>query len=159
MSIEGLEKLIGTIVKIKPTVIRSETGDIIRAKWLPEGSDFGKDVFFTFVWRLLKFWDGFIPNPLRPILGLLHLISFFYFCAGFSDGWMSKYYAAIGMVCVGISMYVTEEGKAMVDKYLCPQCGSDDVRKVEMIWKEQTGGYHADTKEGTSEDAPMSYPC
>lgn len=47
----------------------------------------------------------------------------------------------------------------MVDKYLCLQCGSDDVRKVEMIWKEQTGGYHADTKEGTSEDAPMSYPC
>ena len=26
MSIEGLEKLIGSIVKIKPTVIRSETG-------------------------------------------------------------------------------------------------------------------------------------
>lgn len=86
MSIEGLEKLIGSIVKIKPTVIRSETGDIIRAKWLPEESDFGKDVIFTFVWRFLKFWDGFITNPLRPILGLLHLIPFFYFCAGFSDG-------------------------------------------------------------------------
>lgn len=28
----------------------------------------------------------------------------------------------------------------MDDRYLCPQCGSDDVRKVEMIWKEQTGG-------------------
>lgn len=27
----------------------------------------------------------------------------------------------------------------MDDRYLCPQCGSDDVRKVEMIWKEQTG--------------------
>lgn len=49
MSIEGLEKLIGSIVKIKPTVIRSETGDIIKAKWLPEESDFGKDVIFTFV--------------------------------------------------------------------------------------------------------------
>ena len=47
----------------------------------------------------------------------------------------------------------------MVDKYLCPQCGADDVRKVEMIWEEPEGGYHADTKEGTSEDAPMSYPA
>lgn len=27
----------------------------------------------------------------------------------------------------------------MDDRYLCPKCGSDDVRKVEMIWKEQTG--------------------
>lgn len=24
-------------------------------------------------------------------------------------------------------------------RYMCPQCGSDDVRRVEMIWKEQTG--------------------
>ena len=42
MSIEGLENLIGKIVRIKPMVIRSETGDIIRARWLPEESDFGK---------------------------------------------------------------------------------------------------------------------
>lgn len=117
MSIEGLEKLIGSIVKIKPTVIRSETGDITKAKWLPEESDFGKDVIFTFVWRFLKFWDGFIPNPLRPILGLLQLIPFFYFYAGLSDGWMSKYYAAIGMVCTGISMYVTEEGESLVERF------------------------------------------
>ena len=42
MSIEGLENLIGKIVRIKPMVIRSETGDVIRARWLPEESDFGK---------------------------------------------------------------------------------------------------------------------
>ncbi len=42
MSIEGLENLIGKIVRIKPMVIRYETGDIIRARWLPEESDFGK---------------------------------------------------------------------------------------------------------------------
>lgn len=117
MSIDTLERTIGKVVEIKPMVIRSETGDIIKAKWLPEESDFGKDVLFTFVWRLLKFWDTFIPNPLRPILGLLQLIPFFYFYAGLSDGWMNKYYAAIGMVCTGINMYVTAEGESLVERF------------------------------------------
>lgn len=117
MSIDTLERTIGKVVEIKPMVIRSETGDIIKTKWLPEESDFGKDVLFTFVWRLLKFWDAFIPNLLRPILGLLQLIPFFYFYAGLSDGWMNKYYAAIGMVCTGISMYVTAEGESLVERF------------------------------------------
>lgn len=33
----------------------------------------------------------------------------------------------------------------MDDRYLCPKCGSDDVRKVEMIWKEQTGDINLDS--------------
>ena len=33
----------------------------------------------------------------------------------------------------------------MDDRYLCPQCGSDDVRKLEMIWKEQTGDINLDS--------------
>ena len=33
----------------------------------------------------------------------------------------------------------------MDDRYLCPQCGSDDVRKVEMFWKEQTGDINLDS--------------
>ncbi len=117
MSIDTLERTIGKVVEIRPMVIRSETGDIIKAKWLPEESDFGKNVLFTFVWRLLKFWDAFIPNPLRPILCLLQLIPYFYFYAGSSDGWMNKYYAAIGMVCTGISMYVTAEGESLVERF------------------------------------------
>ena len=47
----------------------------------------------------------------------IQLIPFFYFYAGLSDGWMSKYYAAIGMVCVGISMYVTEEGEKLIERF------------------------------------------
>lgn len=33
----------------------------------------------------------------------------------------------------------------MDDRYMCPQCGSDDVRKVEMSWKEQTGDINLDS--------------
>lgn len=33
----------------------------------------------------------------------------------------------------------------MDEKYVCPQCHSDDVRKIEMIWKEQTGDIDLDS--------------
>lgn len=33
----------------------------------------------------------------------------------------------------------------MDEKYLCPHCHSDDVRRIEMVWKEQTGDINLDS--------------
>lgn len=30
-------------------------------------------------------------------------------------------------------------------RYMCPQCGSDDARRVEIIWKEQMGDINLDS--------------
>lgn len=112
-----MERTIGKIVTVRQTVIRSATGDIIKAKWLPEENDFGKSALLTFVWRMLKIWDAFIPNSLRPVIGIIALILFFYFCAGLSDGWMPKRYAWIGFICAGLNLFVTLEGEELKERF------------------------------------------
>lgn len=117
MDMNTMERTIGKIVTVRQTVIRSATGDIIKAKWLPEENDFGKSALLTFVWRMLKIWDAFIPNSLRPVIGIIALILFFYFCAGLSDGWMPKRYAWIGFICAGLNLFVTLEGEELKERF------------------------------------------
>lgn len=119
MIMHTVGSVLGKIVKERPTVIRSETGDIIKAKWLPEENDFGKQAVFGFVSTLLGIWNALIPNFLRPILELLHLIPFFYFYAGLTDveKWMPRNLAGIGIIFSCLSMYVTMEGDELVERF------------------------------------------
>lgn len=111
--------VLAKVIKTRPTVIRSETGDILRANWLPEENDLGKQSIFSFVSTILGIWNAFIPDFLRPILELLHFIPFFYFYAGLTDveKWMSRNYAAIGMLLTCLSLYVTMEGDELVERF------------------------------------------
>lgn len=111
--------MLGKIIKERPTVIRSETGDIIKANWLPEENDFGKQAVFGFVSTLLGIWNALIPHFLRPILELVHLVPFFYFYAGLTDidNWMPRNYACIGIICTCLSLYVTMYGDELVERF------------------------------------------
>ena len=114
-----MERTIGKIVTVRQTVIRSATGHIIKAKWLPEENDFGKSALLTFVWRFLSIWDALIPDFLRPILELLHLIPLFYFYAGLSDvsRWMPMNRACLGLLCTCLSLYMTMKGGEVVERF------------------------------------------